>query len=928
MSSARIPWWIWLLAASFIACFVVGFLYLPFKLPEATGINPSFRENRVASVTPGSPADAAGVKQDDRIIKVDGRAVQNVIELGGALSSTVFDHPVSIVVLRERHEVRLQLILNRKLTQAWTSKQYLGWWVELAVSLIQLLVGLVVLFKRPRDLTAVAAGIFLCSLGTGNSYFLSPSAAVIWRSLPLAVQWLIFPVVILGSNAFPLFPMLLFSLSFPKPLLHRRWAWMMLAVLAAPGLGSATIVDYTLLFAPEHPVGAVPAWLGTVIGIDFLVAFLASVVILPVNYFKLREVNERRRIRLVIFGLLLFIVDFLVFFLFSLSRKTYWIAEIAISPLMFGLSQVPFTLCVAYAVLKQRLFQVSFIVRQSLQYAVARGALLIPIPILAGILVFDLAVHKDQPFGALLSAHGWAYVLIGAAGIIAHRKQSQWMEILDRRFYREHYNAQLLLRQTVDEIRSSSNLAEVAPKAAARIEQALHPEFVAILMRESNEPTYRCVASAPPDIYPRGLSAASKLMSAFRLFAKPLQISLAESGWLKQQLPSEDTNFLRDAHIDLMVPIAAAPHGREALMVLGPKKSEEPYGSEDQELLSGIGSALALLLERPVTSALGGFEECPRCGLCYESGTGRCANEGAQLTRMPFKRLLASRYQLERRLGRGGMGTVYKATDTSLERAVAVKLIREDLVTSSDAAERFRREAKAAASFAHPNLVTVHDFGVDSDTRVFLVMELLEGSTLRQRFERQKKFATEQVLQILGGVCAGLEAAHEHGLIHRDLKPENIFLAQSGGGEMAKILDFGLAKFLASPTNSAAATVDTVPGVLLGTPQYMSPDQLSGEVPSVPWDIWALAVIAYEMLTGAHPFPANSVGQMHYSIVNGRFTPLSAHLPDAPAEWQQFFEQAFNPKTAVRPQSAKEFVFALADAFGHEATSRSRTKSR
>ena len=928
MSSARIPWWIWLLAASFIACFVVGFLYLPFKLPEATGINPSFRENRVASVTPGSPADAAGVKRDDRIIKVDGRAVQNVIELGGALSSTVFDHPVSIVVLRERHEVRLQLILNRKLTQAWTSKQYLGWWVELAVSLIQLLVGLVVLFKRPRDLTAVAAGIFLCSLGTGNSYFLSPSAAVIWRSLPLAVQWLIFPVVILGSNAFPLFPMLLFSLSFPKPLLHRRWAWMMLAVLAAPGLGSATIVDYTLLFAPEHPVGAVPAWLGTVIGIDFLVAFLASVVILPVNYFKLREVNERRRIRLVIFGLLLFIVDFLVFFLFSLSRKTYWIAEIAISPLMFGLSQVPFTLCVAYAVLKQRLFQVSFIVRQSLQYAVARGALLIPIPILAGILVFDLAVHKDQPFGALLSAHGWAYVLIGAAGIIAHRKQSQWMEILDRRFYREHYNAQLLLRQTVDEIRSSSNLAEVAPKAAARIEQALHPEFVAILMRESNEPTYRCVASAPPDIYPRGLSAASKLMSAFRLFAKPLQISLAESGWLKQQLPSEDTNFLRDAHIDLMVPIAAAPHGREALMVLGPKKSEEPYGSEDQELLSGIGSALALLLERPVTSALGGFEECPRCGLCYESGMGRCANEGAQLTRMPFKRLLASRYQLERRLGRGGMGTVYKATDTSLERAVAVKLIREDLVTSSDAAERFRREAKAAASFAHPNLVTVHDFGVDSDTRVFLVMELLEGSTLRQRFERQKKFATEQVLQILGGVCAGLEAAHEHGLIHRDLKPENIFLAQSGGGEMAKILDFGLAKFLASPTNSAAATVDTVPGVLLGTPQYMSPDQLSGEVPSVPWDIWALAVIAYEMLTGAHPFPANSVGQMHYSIVNGRFTPLSAHLPDAPAEWQQFFEQAFNPKTAVRPQSAKEFVFALADAFGHEATSRSRTKSR
>jgi tRNA A-37 threonylcarbamoyl transferase component Bud32 len=904
-----------LIAASFIACFLVGFVYLPLKLPEATGINPNFRDNRVASVTSGSPADAAGVKQDDRIINVDGRAVQSPTEVASALSNTMFDHPVSLVVLRGNHEVHLQLILNRTLTQARTSKESLGWWVEVAVSLIQLLVGLLVLFKRPRDLTAVAAGIFLCSLGTGNSYFVSPHAAVVWRNLPPAIQWLIFPVLILGVNGLPIAPMLLFSLSFPKPLLHRRWAWMMLAVLTAPLLGFATIFDYVVLFAPKRAVGAFPGWLGAMMGIDALVAFLAAMVILAVNYFRLREVNERRRIRLVIFGLLLFFGDLFAALLFSLSQKTLWLSSIAISPLGFGLSQVPFTICVAYAVLKQRLFQVSFIVRQSLQYAVARGALLIPIPILAGILIFDLVVHKDQPFGVLLSAHGWAYALMGVAGVVAHKKQSQWMEVLDRRFYREHYNAQQLLRQTVDEIRASSNLAEVAPKAVVRIEQALHPQFVAILMREAAEPLYRCIASAPPEIYPRGLSAEGKLMSAFRLFAKPLQISLAESGWLKQQLPSEDTNFLRDARIDLMVPIAIAPHGREALMVLGLKKSEEPYSSEDQELLSGIGSALALLLERPVTIALGGFEECPRCGLCYESGMGRCANEGEPLRRMPSRRLLSSRYRLELRLGRGGMGTVYKATDTSLERAVAVKLIREDLVTSSDAAERFRREAKAAASFAHPNLVTVHDFGLDSDARVFLVMELLEGSTLRQRLELQKKFATQQILQILAGVCAGLQAAHENGLIHRDLKPENIFLAQSSEGEVAKILDFGLAKFLVSPTNSAAATVDTLPDVLMGTPQYMSPDQLSGEVASAAWDNWGLAVITYEMLTGAHPFPATSVGQMHHTIINGRFTPLSTHLPDAPAEWQQFFEQALSPKTAVRPESAKEFVSTLGTAF-------------
>src|SRR5579864_7000598 len=870
MSSARIPWWIWLIAASFIACFVLGFIYLPLKLPEATGINLSFRANIVASVKPGSPGAAAGVKKDDRIITIDGRPVQSAIEYFSALSNTVFDHPVSMVVLRGSQELHLQLILNQSLTNARTSQETLGWWVEVAASLTQLLVGLLVLFKRPRDLTAVAAGIFLCSLGTGNFYFVAPGAAVVWRTLPLAIQWLTFPALILGINGLPVAPMVLFSLSFPKPLLHHRWAWMILAVLATPLLAFATIFDYIILFAPERAVNGFPGWLGVITEIDAPIAFLAPIVILAVSYFKLREVNERRRIRLLILGLLLFLVDLVAAFVFSLSPKTTRLSAIAVSPLVFGLAQLPFTICVAYAVLRQRLFQVSFIVRQSLQYAAARGILLVPIPILAGILIFDLVVHKDQTFGLLLSQHGWAYALMGVVGIVAHTKKSQWMELLDRRFYREHYNAQQLLRQTVDEIRASSNLAEVAPKAVARIEQALHPEFVAILTREATEPLYRCIAAAPAEFYPRGLSAESKLMSAFRLFAKPLQISLAESGWLKQQLPAEDTNFLRDARIDLMVPIAIAPHGREALMVLGRKKSEEPYGSEDQELLSGIGSALALLLERPVTSALSGFEECPRCGCCYESGMGRCANEGAQLIRMPFKRLLTARYRLERRLGRGGMGTVYKATDASLERAVAVKLIREDLVTSSDALERFRRESKAAASFAHVNLVTVHDFGVDSDGRVFLVMELLEGVTLRQRFERQKKFSTQEILKILGGLCAGLEAAHEQGLIHRDLKPENIFLAQCGEDEVAKILDFGLAKFLASPTHSAAATIDTVPGVLVGTPQYMSPDQLNGEVASAAWDLWALAVITYEMLTGAHPFPATSVGQMHHSIVSSR----------------------------------------------------------
>jgi serine/threonine-protein kinase len=912
MSSSRTPWWLWLVAASFVACFVMGFLYLPLELPESTGISLDFRGVRITNVVPGRPGEQAGFKRGDEIVNVGGRAVHNGLELTSAMSKATFDHPISIVALRDGKEVHLRLTLQRTLLRGWNSNEILGFWVEFAVSLIQLMVGLVVLFKRPRDLTAVAAGIFLCSLGTGSFVFFLPGASVLWRNVPLVIQWLGFPAVILTPNGLPVAPMLLFALSFPKPLLHRRWAWMLLAVLAGPLLVGSIAIDYMVLFPTTAPVGGFPpSWFLAIVATTGLIAFLASVVILTANYFTLRDVNERRRIRLVVFGLLLFLADVFAIGLFSSWQKTLWLSRLAVTPIVFGVVQIPFTICVAYAVLKQRLFQVRLIVRQSLQYAIARGALLIPIPVLAGILIFDLIAHKNQPFAALLSAHGWAYALMAVVGLVAHTKQSQWMEVLDRRFYREHYNAQQLLRQTVDEIRASFSLAEVAPKTAARIEQALHSEFAAILMREPSETLYRCIASSPPEFQPRGLSAESKLMAVFRLFAKPLQISLAESGWLKQQLPSEDTDFLREAHIDLMVPIAMAPRGREALIVLGAKKSEEPYSSEDEELLSGIGSALGLLLERPATTALAGFEECPSCGLCYESGMGRCANEGMQLTPMPFQRLLASRYRLERRLGRGGMGTVYKATDTSLERAVALKLIREDLITSGEAAERFRREAKALAVFAHPNLVTVYDFGKDSETRVFLVMELLEGVTLRQQLEQHGKFAIPRLLQVMGDVCTGVDAAHRHDLVHRDLKPDNIFLTQSG---VTKILDFGLAKFLL-PAHAIAATVDTVSGILLGTPKYMSPEQLKSEAVSPGWDLWALAVMTYEMLTGVHPFAASSVDQMHYAVVHGRFAPLSDRLPDAPAEWQHFFEAALSPSSAERPQSAREFLSVLRKAF-------------
>jgi serine/threonine-protein kinase len=253
------------------------------------------------------------------------------------------------------------------------------------------------------------------------------------------------------------------------------------------------------------------------------------------------------------------------------------------------------------------------------------------------------------------------------------------------------------------------------------------------------------------------------------------------------------------------------------------------------------------------------------------------------------------------------MGAVYEAVDTALERRVAVKVIRDELVGSTEVLERFRREARAAASFTHPNVVTVYDFGVAAETRAFLVMELLEGATLREELRRQKRSTPLRTVEILRGVCAAVDAAHRRHLVHRDLKPENIFMSRGEAGEVPKVLDFGVAKFLPAAVQAPA---DTQSAVLVGTPAYMAPEQFRSQLVDPAWDLWALAVITYEMLTGAHPF-AGPTGADYSAVLMGRFKPLTTYLQGSPTRWQEFFERAFHVDPARRPNSAQIFFSEL-----------------
>jgi serine/threonine protein kinase len=240
-----------------------------------------------------------------------------------------------------------------------------------------------------------------------------------------------------------------------------------------------------------------------------------------------------------------------------------------------------------------------------------------------------------------------------------------------------------------------------------------------------------------------------------------------------------------------------------------------------------------------------------------------------------------------------------------------------ELMPGIDALARFRWEAKAAAGFAHPNVVTVYDFGVAEDNRAYLVMELLSGCSLREEMLRCGRLDANRVVEILGGVSAAIEAAHERRLLHRDLKPENIFLTRSGSEEVAKVLDFGLAKLMARGTGMESIP-STVPGMLIGTLPYMSPERIRGGTPKESWDIWALAVMAFEMITGVHPFSTLTTWGSLLAV--DIFPPIEEDAPALTQQLKQFFKRSLAVDRAQRPPSAQQFIFELQASLQRQAS--------
>jgi eukaryotic-like serine/threonine-protein kinase len=270
------------------------------------------------------------------------------------------------------------------------------------------------------------------------------------------------------------------------------------------------------------------------------------------------------------------------------------------------------------------------------------------------------------------------------------------------------------------------------------------------------------------------------------------------------------------------------------------------------------------------------------------------------------------RYEIRSLIGSGGMGEVYLAHDTKLERKVALKLLLARYTTSEDRLGRFAQEARAASGLNHPNIVTVHDVDVDDGTH-FISTEFVEGETLRSRL-RRGRLPLSEALQIATQVADALAAAHREGIVHRDIKPENILLRPDGN---VKVVDFGLAKLAedgAGPAETMAPTravIETDAGVVLGTMAYMSPEQARGLPVDSRTDVWSLGVVLYEMIAGRRPFDGPTSSDIIALILQRDPPKLAPFAPEATGEIELVVETALAKDVEERYQSARDLLNAL-----------------
>ncbi len=277
--------------------------------------------------------------------------------------------------------------------------------------------------------------------------------------------------------------------------------------------------------------------------------------------------------------------------------------------------------------------------------------------------------------------------------------------------------------------------------------------------------------------------------------------------------------------------------------------------------------------------------------------------------------ILNKRYQLKEQLGSGGMAVVYKARDLMLERSVAIKVLRDDFSKDPAFRERFRQEAKAAANLSHPNIVTVHDFGIDQGY-LFIVMEYIPGISLKELIQNHGRFSPKACVRLIIQACAGIGYAHRAGLVHCDVKPQNMLVTPDN---RLKVTDFGIARALASIDPREHTEI------IWGSPQYFSPEQASGNSPSPASDVYSLGVIIYEMLTAQTPFISDQASELVRLHRNVNPRPPSQLNPEISQQFERIILKVLAKQPAARYRTADQLGRILI-SFGSQPTTNSENQ--
>jgi hypothetical protein len=901
----------------------------------------------VSAVAPGSPADRAGIQPGDRV-----RAFRrpewpesvpleaaSVVERVGEWLPFYWSGVSGAIVwtIDGRGEVTLDRPPAWRTPAAGWTRRHLGMVVQ---TIVFVGAAAVLLLMRSYDLTAGLCVLALAFSGVagGGPLFGAegriPLGKVLtvftWLASPLA-----FPTIALAILYFP---------SRSRLLDKHSWLHAVPVVAAVPllvpALGTALYlieVDAAMPFAAwdaMHP-GVFYAAFATALGINVL-AVLEGTYRYRFNH----NVGERRRIRMALYtavpGVLAYTVRDGVPIVASLLGSSAPHYPTGLLILLDILVLLP-AFGLVYAVGVNQVLGPRVVLRRSLQYALANKSLTVLMFLPAAALTISLVRDRDQSLARIVSGSSGLYVALIAASAITFAYRERARQWLDQRFFREEYDARKILLSLASRVRFETDPADLAAMVVGQLDEALHPLMVAILVSGIDEgrltPVTVLHGSAEP------LPVDGGLVSMLRWSDEPLEIVSSDPRSPARRLPPEEREWLDCTGAVLLVPVLGQDRALIAMIALGERRSEEAYTGEDRQLLAsiaaqmGLGFDVARLRRRTTTGEPGDatdatrisappvepMVECGRCGRCEEPGVHLCPADGAPMRPVPsVPRTVDNKYRIEQLLGRGGMGAVYRARDMRLDRLVALKVVRAELLGDPEARRRFRREAQIVARLQHPSIVAVYDYGTFPDGGAYLVMELVRGEDLRRVLQRQGRLEIGEGMAILSSVCDAIGAAHREGILHRDLKPENILLP--AGGMPAKVLDFGVAKLIGedrvsldSPDSSAteAHTALTAAGMIVGTPAYMAPEQFKAVAPDGRTDVFSLAVIAYEIFSGQLPFGRGTLADVVLAQARG-VPALQAHLIPPAAE--RTIKLALDEDPDRRPGTPQAFATQLSAA--------------